>query len=146
MTLKREIKDAYIEGGNSIYVKTHCDAVYVDDNETETLTQRLDNVKDSITEHTSQLNDITINIKQFGALGNGTTDDAESFIKAIDYCKNNNVFNLYIPSGTYIISKSITIDFPLNIYGVWSGNKISGTILKDVNTLRECLDAKKYNF
>ena len=43
MTLKREIKDAYIEGGNSIYVKTHSNAVYVDENETETLTQRLDN-------------------------------------------------------------------------------------------------------
>ena len=58
MTLKREIKDAYIEGGNSIYVKTHSNAVYVNENETETLTQRLDNVKDSITEHTSRLNDI----------------------------------------------------------------------------------------
>ena len=57
MTLKREIKDAYIEGGNSIYVKTHSNAVYVDENETETLTQRLDNVKSSIAKHTSQLND-----------------------------------------------------------------------------------------
>ena len=55
MTLKREIKDAYIEGGNSIYVKTHSNAVYVNDNETETLTQRLDNVKDSIKKVNSQL-------------------------------------------------------------------------------------------
>ena len=38
MTLKREIKDAYLEGGNPIYVKTHSNAVYVDENETETLT------------------------------------------------------------------------------------------------------------
>ena len=58
MTLKREIKDAYIEKGAPIYVKTHSNAVYVDDNETETLTQRLDNVKSSIAEHTSQLNAI----------------------------------------------------------------------------------------
>ena len=58
MTLKREIKDAYLEGGNSIYVKTHSNAVYVDENETETLTQRLDNVKNSITEHTTQLETI----------------------------------------------------------------------------------------
>ena len=41
MTLKREIKDAYIEKGAPIYVKTHSNAVYVDENETETLTQRL---------------------------------------------------------------------------------------------------------
>ena len=59
MTLKREIKDAYIEGGNSIYVKTHSNAVYVDDNETETLTQRLDNLKGKIDNNTSQLNDLT---------------------------------------------------------------------------------------
>ena len=58
MTLKREVKDAYIEGGDSIYIKTHSNAIYVDDNETETLTQRLDNVKNSITEHTSQLDNI----------------------------------------------------------------------------------------
>ena len=58
MTLKREIKDAYIENGSSVYIKTHGDAVYVDENETETLTQRLDNVKDSITEHSSQLEHI----------------------------------------------------------------------------------------
>ena len=64
MTLKREIKDAYIEGGNPIYVKTHSNAIYVDDNETETLTKRLDNVKDSIAEHTSQLDTIE-KIKKF---------------------------------------------------------------------------------
>ena len=65
MTLKREIKDAYLEGGNSIYVKTHSNAVYVDENETETLTKRLDNVKDSITKHTSQLDNIENNIDNY---------------------------------------------------------------------------------
>ena len=48
MALKREIKDAYLEGGNSIYVKTHSNAIYVDDNETETLTQRLDKVNSQL--------------------------------------------------------------------------------------------------
>ena len=64
MTLKREIKDAYIENGDSVYIKTHGDAVYVDENETETLTQRLDNVKNSIAEHTSQLDAIANNTLQ----------------------------------------------------------------------------------
>ena len=62
MTLKREIKDAYLEGGNSIYVNTHSNAVYVDDNETETLTQRLDNVKGKIDNNTSQLEHLYYNI------------------------------------------------------------------------------------
>ena len=60
----REIKDAYLEGGNSIYVKTHSNAVYVDDNETETLTQRLNNVKNSINEHTSQLDNVKKSITE----------------------------------------------------------------------------------
>ena len=65
MTLKREIKDAYIEGGNSIYVKTHSNAIYVDENETETLTQRLDNLNGKIdNNNTTQLNNIAnINTK-----------------------------------------------------------------------------------
>ena len=61
MTLKREIKDAYIENGASIYVKTHSDAVYVDENETETLTERLDNLKGKIDNNISQLNDMAKN-------------------------------------------------------------------------------------
>ena len=61
MTLKREIKDAYIEKGAPIYVKTHSNAVYVDDNETETLTQRLDDIKGKIDNNTSQLDTIMIN-------------------------------------------------------------------------------------
>ena len=32
MTLKREIKDAYIENGDSVYINTHSNAVYVDEN------------------------------------------------------------------------------------------------------------------
>ena len=55
MALKREIKDAYIENGNSVYIKTHGDAVYVDENETETLTEKLDNIKGKIDNNTSQL-------------------------------------------------------------------------------------------
>ena len=96
MTLKREIKDAYLEGGASIYVKTHSNAVYVDENETETLTQRLDNVKDSITEHTSQLEQ-KANIKEvkysfspemFGETG--TEDDTIVIQKMFDYIYENN--------------------------------------------------------
>ena len=84
MTLKREIKDAYLEGGNPIYVKTHSNAVYVDENETETLTGTIkelkelintkggeiqtvvadvNNNKTKIAEHTTQLNETTNEIE-----------------------------------------------------------------------------------
>ena len=45
MTLKREIKDAYIEKGAPIYVKTHSNAVYVDDNLTETSIEENNDLK-----------------------------------------------------------------------------------------------------
>ena len=100
MTLKREIKDAYLEGGNSIYVKTHSNAVYVNENETETLTKRLDNVKSSIAEHTSQLNDITyyVTLEQFGAIGDGVTDDTDAFVEALATKKN-----IVLQEKTYLI-------------------------------------------
>ena len=55
MTLKKKKKNAYIENGHPVYIKTHSGAVYVDENETETLTEKLDNV-------TTQLNDLTQDI------------------------------------------------------------------------------------
>ena len=83
MILKREIKDAYLEGGNSIYVKTHSNAIYVDENETETLTQRLDNIKGKIDNNNSQLNNNTsqlnaianINVLDYGLKGDGNVED-----------------------------------------------------------------------
>ena len=130
-----KILDKYlVDGKFNVNIEEKVNEFLENNQEIKDITAKLITNTNNIKNISSQLEDITINIKQFGALGDGTTDDAESFIKAIDYCKNNNVFNLYIPSGTYIISKSITIDFPLNIYGVWAGNKIGGTILKYVNT------------
>ena len=88
MTLKREIKDAYIEKSAPIYVKTHSNAVYVDDNETETLTQRLDNIKGKIDNNTSQLNDIenklVFFVEDFGAVGDGVSDDSNAILNAIN--------------------------------------------------------------
>ena len=40
----------------------------------------------------------TMNVKQFGAKGDGLTDDTTSIQTALDYCKNINV-----PSGTYMV-------------------------------------------
>ena len=134
MSLKREIKDAYIEGGNSIYVTTHSNAVYVDKNETETLTQRLDNVKSKIDNNTSQLeqkiyyyntaidmiidNKIKINsvIKTLGFYS--INDGGEGFYKISN---NKNILSISLQNGLYanvIYTKSIN---PLQI-----GAKLNG--------------------
>ena len=50
--------------------------------------------------------DNTYNVKQFGAKGNNSNDDTTAITNAI---KNLNDVNVYIPSGTYIISSRISI-------------------------------------
>ena len=114
MTLKKEIKDAYIEKGAPIYVKTHSNAVYVDDNETETLTKRLDNIKGKIDNNTSQLNDLMNNkidivkLKNFGAVGDGVTDDTVAIQNAITALDNyNNVCLIFEKDKKYLISEPI---------------------------------------
>ena len=127
MTLKREIKDAYIEKGASIYVKTHSNAVYVNDNETETLTQRLDNVKKSITKHTTQLNDMMknnikwVNANICGADNTGATDCTDIIQNLLD---NNTI--VYLPSGLYLVS-----GIKLNSYNVIIGDGKNTVLTKN---------------
>lgn len=51
-----------------------------------------------------------ISVKDFGAKGDGNTDDTSSFKSAIDYISTNGGGKLYIPSGHYILSSSFTTD------------------------------------
>lgn len=50
-----------------------------------------------------------INVKAFGAKGNGVDDDGEALQLAFGYAKANKV-EVYIPSGTYKFSGQLTID------------------------------------
>jgi hypothetical protein len=45
-----------------------------------------------------------INVKDFGAAGNGYTDDTNAFQLAIDQASKNGGGNVYIPAGTYILN------------------------------------------
>ena len=64
-----------------------------------------------------------VNVKDFGAKGDGETDDTEAIQKAIDTGKN-----VYIPHGIYIIT-SIT----LKSNQIITGDGIDNTILKAAN-------------
>ena len=64
-------------------------------------------------EHTSQLADIKtilVNVRSFGALGDGTTDDTLAIKNAISFCKNKNS-KLIFPTGNYLVTDLLLIDF-----------------------------------
>lgn len=46
------------------------------------------------------------NVKDFGAVGDGVTDDYNAINNALNYAKENNTV-LYLPSGSYLITNSI---------------------------------------
>ena len=48
-----------------------------------------------------------VNIKDFGAVGDGINDDIEAINKAIQYCIENKITMIEIPNGIYYVTKSI---------------------------------------
>lgn len=66
--------------------------------------QRLDNLK-------------IVNVKDFGALGDGVKDDTLAIQNAIDYAYDNNIFSIYLPGGEYTISKPLLLYGKCKIYG-----------------------------
>ena len=66
-----------------------------------------------------KLNEV-ISVKDFGATGDGTTDDAAAIQATVNYAIANSK-TIYFPDGTYIVNTSITLTsatgFGLRIYG-----------------------------
>lgn len=58
------------------------------------------------------IKDNQINIKQFGAYGDGVHNERIYFLKAIDIANT-----IYIPKGTYLINEEITLNKSITFYG-----------------------------
>lgn len=67
----------------------------------------------------SSLNTI-VSVKEFGATGDGTTDDTDAIIAAIA----SGAKSIYIPAGTYVIKSTIAINRDICIYGDGSATKL----------------------
>jgi hypothetical protein len=52
----------------------------------------------------------SVSVKDFGAVGDGVTDDAAAIQAAIDYGISLTAATIYFPSGTYLISSPIKLD------------------------------------
>lgn len=51
-----------------------------------------------------------VNVRDFGATGDGTTDDRASIQSAIDYCASNGGGAVFFPEGTYLIGSINTFN------------------------------------
>lgn len=59
---------------------------------------------------------ISVNVKIFGAKGDGTTDDINAIKNAITYAKNNNLSRICFTEGVYKVSQSIEIPNNICVY------------------------------
>lgn len=91
-----------------------------------------------------------INVKQFGAYGNGINDDYQPIINAINYAKENNT--VYIPDGNYLISNTINLENNITLEGlnsvptlIYTGDNIFINLYggKKINILRNPNKVKK---
>lgn len=71
--------------------------------------------------------DEAVSVKDFGAKGDGSTDDTAAFNLAIA----SGAGAIYIPSGTYVLSSPITVSRDIFIYGDGPNTKIDVSGLAD---------------
>jgi hypothetical protein len=57
----------------------------------------------------------SVNIRTFGAVGDGNNDDTAAIQAAIDYAYNHNIQGIFCPSGTYKTTRTIYLDPPRNL-------------------------------
>lgn len=82
------------------------------------------------------INDGEVNIKQFGAYGDGTHNDTMAFVKALEIAMDTNK-NVFIPSGTFLVDPNVfQMVSRLGTYNdlTLRGNGKSQSILKLNNT------------
>lgn len=61
---------------------------------------------------------LALNVREFGAVGNGSTDDTAAIQAAINAVKaTNGAYALHVPAGVYRLTSAVTIDKAVHIIG-----------------------------
>lgn len=106
-----------VRNGNTLYIAKENVPAGIDINNTNYWEQLFD-ISETIFDDFSDLYDIA-NVKDYGALGDGTTDDSEAILAAMQSGKHN----IYFPVGTYVVTQRLTIPMEhMKFYG--GGNAI----------------------
>ena len=78
----------------------------------------------------------SVSVRDFGATGDGVTDDAPAIQAALDYVNNSSVKALYFSPGKYRIASSVTLgatSFGAVLYGDGGFSDASSSIFVDFN-------------
>ena len=70
----------------------------------------------------NKLNFLTVNIKDFGAVGDGGTDDTQALRDAISHVDNNGGGRILIPEGVYHTSGTVNVPSNIVIEGYGNGS------------------------
>ena len=87
-----------------------------------------------------KFDNLTINVKDFGAVGDGIIDDSTAFQNALNHCATEQK-SLFIPSGKYHITTPLTGFNYMSIYGEGRTSEL----LLDLNEGEYCFDAYSAN-
>ncbi|MCL7748046.1 tail fiber domain-containing protein [Halalkalibacter alkaliphilus] len=103
----------------------------VKDDEGESVTDKLEAIHDRLNETTDDLEQRGVNVKKFGAKGDGKTDDTGAIQKALIAGAGRTVI---FPKGRFIISKTLIIPSGTyisgeNTYDTWDGENIGTSII-----------------
>ncbi|MBQ9481684.1 MAG: hypothetical protein IJU84_05940, partial [Clostridia bacterium] len=61
------------------------------------------------------------NVRAYGAKGNGSADDTEAFLKALEAARKNGGGIVFVPSGKYSVSSRLEVPQNTEILGEWYG-------------------------
>ena len=95
----------------------------------ENLLEALGGASESYVDDKALLLTSFFNVREFGAMGDGVTDDSDAIIAAISEIRARGGGKIFFPKGTYMISK--TLYLPSNIHMVGEGLDL--TIIKNRN-------------
>jgi hypothetical protein len=86
--------------------------------------QWADATEDQALALTSRLSGAYLNVREFGAVGDGTTDDTEAIQETIDACADRGVTLVVIPPGTYRTTAPLEYPGELTISGAGAQSTI----------------------
>lgn len=132
--IDRRVQDKF----DSIIGKNQNDGEVLDARKGErTLRNKIDKIDDLINLKANYIDLPYINIKSFGAKGDGTGNDTDAFDNALKFCSANSKY-LYVPEGVYNVT-GLLVPSNVSIYGSGMESTILRLISGGVKKNKSCV-------